>query len=115
MERVDERKEKAQLTTDELYKLVKENNRMLRAMRRDAFIGGIFKIVWWVLVLVVIPYLIYVWYLQPYLEQALSLYTQAQGQAGQVNDAVNQLKGVGESVSGLQRLLENFGLNRTGN
>ena len=47
-------------TRDELYKLVKENNRMLKQMRRDALIGGILKFVWWIAILFVFPYFLYV-------------------------------------------------------
>ena len=93
---------------EEVYKLAKENNRMLRAMRREAFVGGIIKFVWWILILIVIPYFVYVWYLQPYLDQVLSLYEQAQGQAGQVNDAVNQLKESASGLSGIQKFIEQF-------
>lgn len=93
---------------EEMYVLTKDNNRMLHAMRREAFIGGILKFVWWVLIIIVLPYLVYVWYLQPYLDQVLSVYQQVQGQAGQVNDAVNQLQGASEGLSGIQKLFEQF-------
>jgi len=105
---MNEPKHKPEPSLDEVYKLAKDNNRMLRAMRREAFIGGIFKIVFWLLLFVVIPYLVYVWYLQPYLDQVLSLYQQAGTQAGQVNDAVNQLKGASEGLSGIQQFFEQF-------
>ena len=82
---------------------------MLRAMRRDAFVGGILKIVWWILILIVIPYLVYVWYLEPYLDQVLAVYQQAGAQAGQVNDAVNQLKEASGGLSWLKNLLSKFG------
>ena len=58
---------------EEIYKLVKENNQMLRQMRRNAMIGGIFKFIWWIVILVVLPYLTYL-YLQPYLEQVMNTY-----------------------------------------
>lgn len=93
---------------EEMYALTKDNNRMLRAMRREAFIGGILKFVWWILIIIVIPYLVYVWYLQPYLEQVLSVYQQAQGQAGQVNTALNQLTDATEGLSGIQKLFGQF-------
>ena len=105
---MNEQKQKPESATDDMYRLVKENNHMLRTMRREAFVGGIIKFVWWILILIVIPYFVYVWYLQPYLEQALSIYQQAQGQAGQVNDAVNQLKESASGLSGIQKFIEQF-------
>lgn len=47
---------------------------MLKQMRRSAFIGGIFKFVWWILILVVIPYFLYVTYLAPQLAALNALY-----------------------------------------
>ena len=58
---------------NELYELTKENHRMLKAIRRDAFVGGIFKFVWWVVILVVIPYFTCL-YLQPYLNDVAHTY-----------------------------------------
>lgn len=93
---------------EELYTLTKDNNRMLRAMRREAFVGGILKLVWWVVVLIVLPYLIYVWYLEPYLSQILTAYETAQGQAGQVTETVNQLKEATSGLSWLKDLVDRF-------
>jgi hypothetical protein len=75
---------KAVPTQDEIYKLVKENNRMLHAMRRDAFIKGILGFIWWVFIIVVLPYLTYL-YLKPYLDQIIAAYNQAQGTAHAVS------------------------------
>ncbi len=38
-------------TLEEVYRLAKENNRMLRAMRRSAFFGTLLRIAIWVLIL----------------------------------------------------------------
>ncbi len=86
-------------TQDEIYKLVKDNNRMLKAMRRDAFVGGIFKFIWWGLILVVLPYFTWL-YIQPYLQGALNTYQGVQQKADSVN----------ASVSGFQDLLKKFGI-----
>ena len=64
----------------ELYELTKENNKMLRMMRRSAFVGGIIKFIFWFVLLVVIPYLTWL-YLEPYLKQITDTYQSVQGQA----------------------------------
>ncbi len=49
-------------------------------MRRNARIGGILKIVFWILLLVVIPY--YAWlYVQPYVQQIQGTYQTVQKQS----------------------------------
>ncbi len=93
---------------DELLALTKDNNRMLRAMRRDAFVGGILKIIWWIAVVVVLPYLIYMWYLAPYLEQMITAYQQVEGQSAEMNTALEQLKSAG-NIPGLNGILEQLG------
>ena len=89
-------------TIDEVYKLVKENNRMLKAIRRDAFIGGIVKAVFWVVVVVILPYLFYVTYLEPYVQQMTAAYTETQGD-------IDSFKAKLEGLPDFQKLLEQFG------
>jgi hypothetical protein len=62
----------------ELLDLARDNNRMLRAMRRSAFIGGIIKFIFWILILIVIPYFTWL-YIQPYLDAAIGQYNGIQG------------------------------------
>ncbi|MBY0539286.1 hypothetical protein K2P56_02530 [Patescibacteria group bacterium] len=78
----------------DLYALTKENNRMLKDMRRDAMIGGIIHFVWWVVLVVVLPYLTWL-YLQPYLEGIMTAYQTAQGQSAQMSDALSKLQEAG--------------------
>lgn len=49
---------------EENLRLAKDNNRMLRAMRRAAFVGIIGRVIFWILILGVPAYL-YVTYLAP--------------------------------------------------
>ena len=91
---------------NELYAMVKENNRMLKSMRRDAFIGGVLHFVWMVVILVVLPYLTWLW-LQPYLEPILKAYEQAQGQSSQISQALNEIQNAGSGFN-LQELIEKF-------
>ncbi len=75
-------------TLDEIYKLTKENNKMLKAMRRDAFVGGVVKFIGWVLVFVVIPYILWL-YIQPYLNDALHTYNNVKATTNSVQTTTN--------------------------
>ncbi len=86
---------------NEMYEMTRENNSMLRSMRRNAMIGGAIKFIFWVIVLVVIPY--YVWqYFQPYLGAVTSFYDNAQ------NVGSGQSSG-SPSFSDLQKFFSQFG------
>lgn len=63
----------------ELLRLTKENNRMLHKMRRDAFVGGLVKIVFYGVFFVAIPLWLYATYLGPMVEQMLKTYQDIQG------------------------------------
>ena len=67
---------------EEMYKATMENNSMLKSMRRSAFVGGIFKAIWWVFIIIVLPYLTWL-YIQPYLDGVLNQYQQVQGTGAQ--------------------------------
>jgi hypothetical protein len=88
----------------EMLELTRQNNRMLKDMRRDAMIGGIIHFVWWVILVVVLPYITWL-YLQPYLEGFLSAYQAAQGQSAQVTDALGKLQQAGSSAD-IQKLID---------
>lgn len=63
----------------ETYRLTKENNKMLHAMRRNAFWGGIIKFILYILVLFVAPLWLYLTYLAPIMEQTLATFNEIQG------------------------------------
>lgn len=86
---------------DEIYTLTKDNNRMLRAMRRDAFVGGVVKFIIWVIMFVVLPYIAWL-FIQPYLQGAVDSYQKVQKTA----DAVNA--SAGANASQLQELFKVF-------
>jgi hypothetical protein len=87
---------------EQLLKLTKENNKILRSMRRNAWLGGIFKLVFWVLVFVVLPFWVYTTYLAPVmasmmgmmqqLQQVQGTGAQMQAQFGDLTEALNGLK-----------------------
>lgn len=99
----EQKERKALSTQDEVYKLVKENNRMLKKMRRDAFVGGILKFVWWVLILFVIPYFLYTTYLQPQIEALTAAYQNVENTTNSVNARL-------EGIPDFGSLLEQFGV-----
>ncbi|HEY4526592.1 MAG TPA: hypothetical protein VJK53_01970 [Candidatus Paceibacterota bacterium] len=76
----------------ETYKLARDNNRMLHAMRRNSFIGSIFKLIMYV-VFVGVPLWFFATYLYPVLNNAMSTLNQVQGQMQNVQGAGAQFGG----------------------
>ena len=72
---------------EEIYRLAKENNQMLRAMRRNARFHAIFKMLFYILIAVVAVWM-YVHYLLPLLEQALKALSQVQGASSQAQSQI---------------------------
>ena len=83
-------------TLTELVRMTHENNRMLHAMRRNAFWGGLIKFILYAVVLVVAPLWLYATYLAPMMDQVLDTYQQIQGTGAkaqaQFTDFQNLLK-----------------------
>jgi hypothetical protein len=90
----------------ELHALAKENNRMLKDMRRDAFIKSVFAVIWWIIILVVIPYFTWL-YLEPYVKTITEAYSNVQTQSQEANDALKQLQELGNNFN-FQELLDRF-------
>jgi hypothetical protein len=83
---------------DELLRLTRENNRMLHAQRRNAWLGGIFKVIFWIVV-IILPLWFYAQYVAPMMQGVLDTYQQIQGtgasaqaQVGQLNQYLEQFK-----------------------
>lgn len=83
---------------DELLRLTKENNKMLHAMRRSAWLGGIFRLISWI-ALVIIPLWLYMQFIAPVMQSMLQTYEQIQGssasaqaQLTQMGDYISQFK-----------------------
>ncbi len=102
-------KQRREPTLDDVYELAKENNRMLHAMRRDAFVGGIIKFVIWIAIFIVIPYVVYVTYLEPQLQGIQSAYQQFNESAGTLSGAANDLEQLKNQVPNFSDLLNQFG------
>jgi hypothetical protein len=68
---------------EETLEISKENNKMLRSIQRSARIGQAMRIIYW---LVIIGASVGAYYfIQPYLEQMLSVYSGIQGGADKIN------------------------------
>lgn len=83
---------------DDILRLTKENNRMLHAMRRNAFLGGVFKFVMWA-AFVIIPLWLYMQYLAPVMQDMMETMDKIQGtnasaqaQFSGVNDALQKMR-----------------------
>lgn len=86
------------------YEMALENNRMLHATRRNAFLGSIIKGVFYLLIVVIIPLWAYQTYLAPILQSAQQTLGEVQSanekaQAG-IGGAQNALEGIKSSLSG---------------
>lgn len=89
----------------ETYRLAKENNKMLRAMRRNAFWGGILKIIIYA-VLLLAPLWFYMQYLSPIVDQALKTMQQVQGTGVKAEAQLNSFQ---EALKQLQSKIPGFG------
>jgi len=89
----------------EALQLSRENNKILKGMRRGQFIANIIHSIKWIVLIVIT---IWSWLLiQPYFERTMQIYSQMQ----EATESVNSLKVKADSMvdtSGLQNLLETF-------
>ena len=83
---------------EEILRLARENNRMLKSMRRSSLVGAIFKTILW-LALVFIPIWFYLEYIAPVMQGMLAAYEQvqttnaaAQAQLGQFAEPLEKLR-----------------------
>jgi len=83
---------------EEIFRLTKENNRMLHAMRRNAFLGGLFKFVMWA-AFIIIPLWLYMQYLAPVMQNMMDTVDKIQGTSA---SAQAQFGGMNESLQKLR-------------
>ena len=93
-----------QHTLEETYRLAKENNAMLHAMRRNAFWGGILKIIIYA-AFILVPLWFYMQYLAPVMNQALEAMQKVEGTGAnaqaQISSLQNIIKDLQSKVPGL--------------
>src|SRR4051812_36983563 len=74
----------------ESLELAKENNRLLRRMRRDAFWGRIFSLLFWGVTLG-LPVLLYYFYVYPYIHALQTSYQGLEQNANQMQSIEGKL------------------------
>ena len=70
--------------------LAQDNNKILRSMRRSMFWARVISMIYWALIIgsAVGAY----YFIQPYLNQAISIYNTAQGNLDNVGKIINSFK-----------------------
>lgn len=84
--------------------LTEENNRLIRSIRRMTFWGGVLKFVWWIAILIVLPFAAYYFYLAPYVEEFMSGVREVQGIRTEIqsNNPFSELKEMYEQYQASQ-------------
>ena len=89
---------------DEIYKLTRDNNKMLHSMRRNAFLGGILKLLIYA-AFIVIPLWFYYTYLGPQVQKILAAADAVQGTGAQAQVQLSQfqdmIKGIQDKIPSL--------------
>ncbi len=92
------------------YAIAKENNALLKKARRGTWVGLIFKLLFWG-VMLGIPVWMYFTVLQPILQQGMGVLEQVQNATGQVQNVTGkagttaaQVDGILQAVPGLELL-----------
>lgn len=78
---------------EEMYRLTRENNRLLHSMRRNALVGGIIKFIVYA-ALVLGPLWFYYQYMGPVVEQMLHTMQQIQGTSTQAQTQFGQFQDI---------------------
>jgi hypothetical protein len=89
---------------EQVLKLSKENNRMLRSMRRNAFLGVLFKLALWA-ALIILPFWFYMTYLAPVVQSTLETMQKVQGTSVEAQAQFNKLT---ESLQQLQAMFPQY-------
>ncbi len=92
------------------YALAKENNKLIKKIRRGAIVSGLFRLMFWA-VMIGLPIWMYFTFLQPILQQGMNTFEQVQGVVGQVQELsgqagsqVTEVQGLIDSIPGLEVL-----------
>lgn len=91
---------------DEIYELVKENNKFLRAERRGRIYAGILKIIWWS-VLIAAPLWFYYNYVVPVFDNMQSSAAQLEGLMRVQPQLKEQLGPIVDSIKTINNLFTN--------
>ncbi len=84
---------------EETYKLVRANNKILRSMRRRAWVGSVVKVIFWAL-MVGVPAWLYYQYAQPLMGQLMDTIGQVQGASAQLQQIGGGLQQLNQGTTG---------------
>ena len=82
----------------EIYRLTKDNNHMLHKMRRNAFWGGIVKLIFWAAILLA-PIWFYMTYLNATVERMLHTIDQIQGTGAKAQAQVSGFEAMWKDIA----------------
>ena len=82
------------------YALAKENNKLIKKMRRGAWLGFIIKMI----IFIGLPLWSYFTFIQPMLGQVMGMVGQVQGVAGQAGQTASQVQGLLNVIPGLDAI-----------
>lgn len=72
------------------YKIVEENNTILRSIRRSNRVSTVIKLLYWIVIIGLSFGAFYL--IQPYVETMTSLYDQVKGDAATIHSSTNSIK-----------------------
>ena len=74
------------------YKMVEENNSILRSIRRSNRFSSLMRLLYWI-VIIALSYGAY-YYIQPYVKTALGLYDQVQTNIDSIKDTTSKINNI---------------------
>lgn len=77
--------------------LTRENNKLLKKIRRSAFIGNIMRLVWWA-VIIGIPVVLYYYVVQPYYQDLVQTYHDVQTGVSGAQERLYDIPFIGDLV-----------------
>ena len=77
--------------------LSKENNRLLKKLRRNAIIGNVLRLIWWAII-IGLPVYLYFSILQPYLEELATVYKNVQTGVGDITSIFSRIPFIGSYI-----------------
>ena len=78
----------------ELLELTRDNNKLLRKMRRHAIFGNVTRLIYWAVIFGV-PVIIYYYFIQPQLGNIVGTYDSVKGGAEGLGGLLDQFGGIG--------------------
>jgi hypothetical protein len=84
----------------ENIRLARENNKLLRKMRRDAIVGRFVKLIM-LAVIIATPFVLYYYFVEPYVAEMRETYAELQGNLDTVEQLKNEFPSFPQWLSGV--------------